>query len=183
MTLCLLTLALVATSTAQAQTSTTLQQQITSTRHGIQWAKLRTWHWQDAAGITRSPAIRGVAGYHSIGYLRWVERKWNRRRLYAYKLAHRPHAMYRTLASSGGSVRSVICSVFGSACSEALAVVRCESGFSIHAVNGQYLGLFQMGSAERARFATIGYSTAYQQTVAAHNYYMVSGWAPWSCRP
>ncbi len=80
-----------------------------------------------------------------------------------------------------GSVPSIICSVFGAACQEAIAVARCESGFSIHAVNGQYLGIFQMGSSERARFATIGYATAYEQVVAAHNYFVVSGWGPWAC--
>jgi hypothetical protein len=48
-------------------------------------------------------------------------------------------------------------------------------------VNGQYLGIFQMGSSERAHYATLGYSTAYEQIVAAHNYYMVAGWGPWAC--
>lgn len=155
---------------------------IHSLRRGIAWERQRTWYWQNVAGIAHSSTIRHAAGFHSPVYLRWIEGRWNRRRIHAYKLAH-PQPTYRTLASTGGSVQSVICQVFGSACSAALNVARCESGFSLHAVNGQYLGLFQMGSAERARFATIGYSTAYEQTVAAHNYYMVSGWGPWACAP
>ena len=151
-------------------------------RSGIRWARGRTWHWQTVAGVTHSPTIRGAQSpSHSVGYLRWIEGRWNRRRLRAYKAAHRSRPTYRTLAASGGSVQAIICNVFGPVCSEALAVARCESGFSIHAVNGQYLGLFQMGSSERARFATIGYSTAYQQTVAAHNYFVVAGWGPWAC--
>jgi hypothetical protein len=43
-------------------------------------------------------------------------------------------------------------------------VAYCESRFSTWAQNGQYLGLFQMGSNERA---TYGHgSTAYAQAVA-----------------
>jgi hypothetical protein len=79
-----------------------------------------------------------------------------------------------------GSIPRLICSVFGSDCTMALRVAYRESRYSIYASNGQYKGIFQMGSAERARFATIGYSTAYQQIVAAHNYFLVSGWSPWS---
>lgn len=81
---------------------------------------------------------------------------------------------------AGGSVQQIICRVFGSQCAMALRVAYRESRYSIHAINGQYYGLFQMGSSERSHFATIGYSTAYEQTVAAHNYYLVSGWSPWS---
>jgi len=149
---------------------------VVQTRSGIRWARGRTWHWQDLANVDRSPTIHGAARFHSLGYLQWIERRWNRRRLSAYRLAHR-----RIPPAVSGSVPQIICQVFGSACSEAIAVARCESGFSIHAVNGQYLGLFQMGSSERARFATIGYSTAYEQTVAAHNYFLVAGWGPWAC--
>ena len=51
------------------------------------------------------------------------------------------------------------------------------------AQNGQYLGLFQMGSSERRLF---GHGeTAHQQALAAHRYFVVSGrdWSPWSCKP
>jgi hypothetical protein len=72
----------------------------------------------------------------------------------------------------------------------ALNVASCESGFDINAKNGQYLGIFQMGSSERSRYASIGYSTAYQQIVAAHNYYSAHRpdgsqyeWGPWECSP
>ena len=78
--------------------------------------------------------------------------------------------------------RAAICSVFGSYCQEALAVARCESRLSTGAQNGQYLGLFQMGSSERRLFGHG--STARDQAAAAHRYFVRSGrdWSPWSCR-
>jgi hypothetical protein len=80
-------------------------------------------------------------------------------------------------------VQTVICQVFGAYCSQALAVARCESGFSTSAVNGQYLGLFQMGSSERSTYGN-GY-TAYEQSEAAYRYFVASGrdWSPWACKP
>jgi hypothetical protein len=67
---------------------------------------------------------------------------------------------------------------------EALRVAACETGntFDIWAKNGQYLGLFQMGSSERRIFGH-GWN-AWVQAKAAHRYYVRSGrdWSPWSCR-
>ena len=78
--------------------------------------------------------------------------------------------------------RKAICNVFRSYCRQAVAVARCESGLSTTAENGQYLGLFQMGSNERQLF---GHGlTAIDQAAAAHRYFVRSGrdWSPWSCR-
>lgn len=78
---------------------------------------------------------------------------------------------------------AAICSVFGGYCSQAISVARCESGLSVYASNGQYLGLFQMGTYARSRY---GHSyTAYGQARAAYGYFRDSGysWAPWSCKP
>ena len=78
--------------------------------------------------------------------------------------------------------RTAICSVFGPYCEEAVAVAWCESHLTTTAQNGQYLGLFQMGSHERSLF---GHGTsAHAQALAAHRYFVVSGrdWSPWSCR-
>ena len=78
--------------------------------------------------------------------------------------------------------RAAICTVFGPYCEEALAVAWCESRFRTTAQNGQYLGLFQMGSHERQLF---GHGrNARDQAVAAHRYFVRSGrdWSPWSCR-
>lgn len=64
---------------------------------------------------------------------------------------------------------------------EAFDVIACETGgaYNTNAVNGQYLGLFQMGSYARARFGHG--SSAMVQARAAHRYWLVSGWSPWSC--
>jgi hypothetical protein len=78
--------------------------------------------------------------------------------------------------------KAAICAVFGDDCQEAVAVAWCESHLSTSARNGQYLGLFQMGSYERQLF---GHGdTAHAQAVAAHRYFIRSGrdWSPWSCR-
>lgn len=86
-------------------------------------------------------------------------------------------------AQPTGSVQEIICDVFGPYCSQALAVASCESGFSIYAVNGQYVGIFQMGSNERATYGD-GHD-ARSQAQAAYAYFTASGsdWSPWSCQP
>jgi hypothetical protein len=78
--------------------------------------------------------------------------------------------------------RKAICSVFGSYCDEAVAVAWCESRLSTRAQNGQYRGLFQMGAHERSLFGHG--STAHDQSLAAHRYFVRSGrdWSPWACR-
>lgn len=76
-----------------------------------------------------------------------------------------------------------ICDAFGPYCAEAKAVVACESGGSTTAVNGQYLGAFQMGEYERA---TYGHGpTLWEQARAAFRYFAVTGydWSPWACKP
>ena len=82
-----------------------------------------------------------------------------------------------------GRAKAVICKVFGSYCQQALRVSWCESKWYVWAGNGQYLGIFQMGSWERA---TYGHgSGAWAQAKAAHRYFVASGrdWSPWSCKP
>jgi hypothetical protein len=87
------------------------------------------------------------------------------------------------LASFERSPQKAICHVFRSYCGQALRVARCESGYSVNAQNGQYLGLFQMGSSERRLF---GHGeSALEQAQAAYRYFVRSGrdWSPWSCKP
>jgi hypothetical protein len=81
------------------------------------------------------------------------------------------------------SPQAAICAVFGSYCQQALAVARCESGFSTTARNGQYVGLFQMGSSERATYGDAW--DAYGHARAAFRYFAATGysWGPWECRP
>jgi hypothetical protein len=92
------------------------------------------------------------------------------------------HAKPRYTAAQQ-EARATICHVFRTDCADALEVARCESGYSIHAQNGQYLGLFQMGSSERRIY---GHGTnAWRQARAAYRYFVASGrdWSPWSCKP
>jgi hypothetical protein len=89
----------------------------------------------------------------------------------------------RIAALHAASPVTAIRTVFGPYWREALAISRCESGLSTSAQNGQYLGLFQMGSSERRLY---GHGpTAYEQAQAAHRYFVASGhgWGPWSCKP
>jgi hypothetical protein len=89
----------------------------------------------------------------------------------------------RLTAELARSPEKAICHVFGSYCRDALQVARCESGVSTSAQNGQYLGLFQMGSSERRLF---GHGeSALEQAQAAYRYFVRSGrdWSPWSCKP
>lgn len=82
-----------------------------------------------------------------------------------------------------GPVEKIICDVFGDYCSQALSVAACESGYNVDAVNGQYLGIFQMGESERA---TYGHGPdARSQARAAWAYFAASGydWSPWACKP
>lgn len=82
-----------------------------------------------------------------------------------------------------GLAQDIICDIFGPYCSEALSVAECESGFSPTAVNGQYLGVFQMGEYERA---TYGHGdTVEEQAQAAYRYFVAAGsdWSPWVCQP
>jgi hypothetical protein len=78
---------------------------------------------------------------------------------------------------------SVICRIFRRHCTQAVQVARCESGISTSAANGQYLGLFQMGSSARRLFGHG--ASAEVQTRAAYRYFVTSGsdWSPWTCKP
>ena len=107
----------------------------------------------------------------------------------------RVHELTKTIAALRGEVRkrdaerlaglppkAAICNVFGSYCKQAVAVARCESRLRTTAQNGQYLGLFQMGSYERQLFGHG--SSARDQAIAARRYFVRSGrdWSPWGCR-
>lgn len=83
------------------------------------------------------------------------------------------------LCTPQGAIRHV----FGAYAYQAIAVAWCESRFSVNARNGQYLGLFQMGSSERARYGHS--SSALGQARAAYRYFVASGrdWSPWACKP
>ncbi|TML18987.1 MAG: hypothetical protein E6G28_12755 [Actinobacteria bacterium] len=87
------------------------------------------------------------------------------------------------LSLKSASPREAICGAFGDNCSEAVDVAWCESRLQTTAQNGEYLGLFQMGTLARHLFGHG--STAWAQATAAHRYFVYSGrdWSPWSCKP
>jgi hypothetical protein len=101
------------------------------------------------------------------------------------ELARRQHEAdrKRQLAVLESSPEKAICHVFGRYCDQALQVALCESGHETTAENGQYMGLFQMGSSARRLF---GHGeSAVDQARAAYRYFVASGhdWSPWSCKP
>jgi hypothetical protein len=72
---------------------------------------------------------------------------------------------------------------------EAIRVAKCEAasywsrGIPAQARTGQYRGMMQMGTDERA---TYGHGPdPWSQARAAHRYYVASGrdWSPWTCKP
>lgn len=87
--------------------------------------------------------------------------------------------------TSRGAAIFAIKAVFGRYGAQAVRVAGCETGYtySVWARNGQYLGLFQMGSYARGKY---GHSwSAWGQARAAYRYFVDSGrdWSPWSCKP
>lgn len=81
-------------------------------------------------------------------------------------------------------VKAIIRQVFGPYAEQAIRVADCETGgtFWWGASNGQYLGIFQMGASERARY---GHGNGpWPQARAAYRYFVASGrdWSPWQCR-
>lgn len=89
----------------------------------------------------------------------------------------------RNTETSTSRNAEIIRHVFKGYGQQAVRVSRCESGLRTWARNGQYLGLFQMGSSERRIY---GHGNdAWAQTRAAYRYFVDSGrdWSPWSCKP
>ena len=136
-------------------------------------ARLSTWDCQERLGQEKTVTSFSYRTSQSRPYRAWVLRLWKGRSAACWE-------KHRAVMSTP---EGAICAVFGDRCKEALRVVHCESRFSTTAQNGQYLGLFQMGSRERA---TYGHGeTAYAQAIAAYRYFVASGrdWSPWSCKP
>ena len=77
---------------------------------------------------------------------------------------------------------NVIRHVFGRYGDQAVRVAWCESRLEVWATNGQYHGLFQMGSSERRIYGD-GWN-AWAQSRAAYRYFSHGhDWHQWSCRP
>lgn len=137
----------------------------------IDLARDRTHECEHELGLRPTPVSSEpiVSG----AFARWALTVWRSRQRATCRLA----AALR-------DPRHAILAVFGPVHGPgAIVVAKCESGLRTTATNGQYRGIFQMGSSERARF---GHSeTVLGQVVAAHRYFVASGsdWSPWQCRP
>jgi|SRR5215831_3367081 len=76
----------------------------------------------------------------------------------------------------------VIRHVFGRNGADAVRVAWCESRLHVWSTNGQYWGLFQMGSFARQKYGHAW--NAWAESRAAYRYFKdAGGWGPWSCRP
>lgn len=173
---------LVLPATAQAQSDARLGAQLTEhlstmkkDRQVLRFLKTHAWLLSDPRFATEAKRQKR---FHTASLERTARRAAATRRAIARRAEARQLA-----ALAAQSPTQVICRVFGPYCTQALAVSRCESGFRTDARNGQYLGLFQMGSNERRIFGHG--TTAIEQVKAAHRYFVYSGkdWSPWSCKP
>lgn len=125
----------------------------------------------------------------------------------AYGQAHAPHEhtafakcwrwgkAHDLMHTCNRSTQDAIRCAFGWRAEQALHVAWCESvrgsgwNGALHAVNGEYVGLFQMGDGERTKYSYGRYTTALDQSLAARRYgdYEVHHgedfWHPWQCKP
>jgi len=153
---------------------------------GSQLAAAPTFQTHDGGGRVRhglSASDPSADYWHALAVKRLHLLGKRERRIVAllvriHKLSARPTS--RGHAPAAG-VRSIICSVFGPHCSEAIHVAQCESTLNVYARNGDYEGLFQFGSFARAHY---GFAwNALTQARAAYRYFLDAGWSPWTCRP
>jgi hypothetical protein len=167
-------------STRQSSLEGQLRQHVRSLRHDKQVIRF----FQSHRWLLSDPRFQREAKRELASHRRHLAVA--QRRLAATRAAIVKRQRARRLAGVQlASPEVVICRVFGPYCREAIAVSRCETGgtFDVWARNGQYLGLFQMGTSERRLF---GHGpSAVAQARAAHRYFVASGrdWSPWSCKP
>lgn len=141
--------------------------------------------WAFGAGET-TPVERSVSAAERTIQGRGIL-WWHRRAVQARKDANKRGRTIRRLRAELVS-REIgptlaIRLVFGPYAEQALRVAWCESRWHTGARNGQYLGLFQMGSYARGRYGHA--SDALGQAQAAYRYFVESGrdWSPWECKP
>lgn len=148
----------------------------------------------DHEAASAGPAAGGVLGglvveqatYQGKGIRWWARRAVQNRKnsnARGQTILRLRGQLTRQSADLLSSPTVVIRLVFGGHADEALRVAWCESKWHTGAENGQYMGLFQMGSGERARY---GHSaSALGQARSAYRYFVASGldWSPWSCKP
>lgn len=90
-----------------------------------------------------------------------------------------PEPPTETQSAPPATTEELIREVFKEAGEKAVQVARCESELRTDAQSGQFLGLFQMGAHERARY---GHGQdALVQAQAAYQLFRDRGWKPWTC--
>lgn len=143
-----------------------------SAEKAIVYYRSKTWSYQRELGETPLSTNYPERKKGACAYKRFVVGSWR-------GLAKE----YRTLTTRLSDPEVAIRYVFGQYAEQALAVSWCESRYHTTSQNGQYLGLFQMGSYARSLY---GHSnTAFGQARSAYAYFVRSGrdWSPWSCKP
>lgn len=163
-------LCLAALAGAQQRTTTPLIQQLNSQAVKIRQAR--------ANRCLTPPVFRWHPGHEVPPHMRGYVVNQRRERL----LANRARAIQC-------GVGNIIRLIFGPYASQALVVAECESTVGEAgrwAVNGQYVGIFQMGEWERENYGwyTVG-APALVQVRSAYRYFVASGsdWSPWACKP
>jgi hypothetical protein len=133
----------------------------------------KTWECTKALGVEQPPSNDSFRRTQSHKYRKWVYTLWSKR-------AKQHCVTFQRLRSDP---KAAIRWVWGDQAEKAINVARCETGgtFSVYAQNGQYLGLFQMGSWARSRYGH-GYD-ALTQARAAYANYRDNGWSQWECSP
>ena len=160
-----------------AKPAQTLVQRVQHEREVLRFFATHRWLLSDARFAVE--ARRQIA-LHRSNLGRALAQQKARARAQALR---RKRSARRLAVAKPETTQHVICRIFGSYCGEALRVSQCESGLRTDAQNGQYLGLFQMGTTERRIFGNG--ASAEEQAKAAHRYFVASGkdWSPWSCKP
>jgi hypothetical protein len=130
---------------------------------------------------TRRTIGYGQTRFDGAGPERWAARY---RAEHRHTLELRRRLRQRLVAAARNPLPAITL-IFGPYAGQAIQVADCETGgtFSTGARNGQHLGLFQMGAAERRLY---GHGpSALDQARAAYVYFVVSGrdWRPWTCKP
>lgn len=142
------------------------------------------YHWTNRALRNRCRQTFEIAEFTKYP-LSDVRLQWRDEHIrYAKKKHHR--AQNKSSLCIPTTVSGAIEYVFGQYATEAHKVASCESGHSIWAVNGQYVGVFQMGYTERKTYGWYEAGAApYTQVKSAWNYFVASGrdWSPWDCQP
>jgi hypothetical protein len=168
--------ALTSRATSKHEPRTHARYQSCTARKAVSFYTGRIRYWSDKLG-TAVPVSRALQVVSSS------DRPGRCPRYVAHVLQRKSYSTRALYAELSASPRAAIRFVFEEYANQALAVSWCESRYDTGAQNGQYLGLFQMGSHERATFGHG--STAIAQAWAAWRYFEYSGrdWSPWSCQP